>query len=59
MKIKVPEDIYDHLFDEVLHKRMTENREEGFFHNAEMTLRTIEFLEKNFEKEKDDSKRTY
>lgn len=49
-KIKTPSDIYDHLY-KLLNAEMKEERLEGLDEKAELTLRTIEFLERNLERE--------
>ncbi len=49
-KIKTPSDIYGHLY-RLLNAKMKEERLEGLDEKAELTLRTIEFLERHLERE--------
>jgi len=49
-KIKTPSDIYAYLY-KLLNAKMKEERLEGLDEKAELTLRTIEFLEKHLERE--------
>lgn len=49
-KIKAPSDIYAHLY-KLLNAKMKEERLEGLDEKAELTLRTIEFLERHLERE--------
>lgn len=48
-KIKTPSDIYDRLY-KLLNEKMKEERFDGLDERAELTLRTIEFLERHLEK---------
>ncbi|MDE0159403.1 MAG: hypothetical protein OXN24_05020 [Candidatus Dadabacteria bacterium] len=49
-KIKTPSDIHAHLY-KLLNAKMKEERLEGLDEKAELTLRTIEFLERHLERE--------
>ena len=49
-KLKTPSDIYNRLY-KLLNEKMKEERFDGLDERAELTLRTIEFLERHLEKE--------
>ena len=49
-KIKTPSDIYNYLY-KMLNMKMKEERLDGLDEKAELTLRTIEFLERHLERE--------